>query len=79
MNPEILVEIQGYTDSRGFQTLNQSLSQKRAQAVQDFLTGQGLDASRITSKGFGAANPAATNDTPEGRAKNRRVEIKPIH
>lgn len=75
-HPEATVEITGYTDSSGAAEYNQMLSEKRAQAVADELQSQGIDSSRITVKGEGENNPIASNDTREGRAQNRRVEIK---
>ncbi len=70
------VTITGFTDSSGPEAFNLQLSQKRAQSVADYLVERGIDASRLTVQGLGEANPIADNHTPEGRAKNRRVEIK---
>jgi chemotaxis protein MotB len=56
-------------------TSNEILSQKRAEAVMKFLISQGVKPDLVTAKGFGEQNPIAPNDTPEGRAKNRRVEL----
>jgi len=72
---EVNVKIEGYTDSQGNPDSNQTLSQQRAEAVRNTLIAAGISDSRITSEGFGAANPVATNDTPEGRAQNRRIEV----
>jgi outer membrane protein OmpA-like peptidoglycan-associated protein len=70
------VQIEGYTDSTGGVEYNQKLSESRAQSVHDYLVQSGLTAERITStRGFGLNNPVATNNTPEGRQMNRRVEI----
>jgi len=69
------VVIEGYTDSRGSSKKNQALSERRAQAVSDYLTGQGVPADRIRSVGKGASAPIASNATADGRAQNRRVEI----
>jgi hypothetical protein len=77
-NPGLKVEIQGHTDSQGSAKYNQGLSEKRARAVMEDLAGKGIDRSRLSYKGYGLTRPAATNDTPEGRALNRRVELKPI-
>lgn len=74
-DPVAPVRIEGHTDSRGSANLNQVLSQRRADAVRDALVARGVDASRITTVGLGAASPVATNDSAEGRARNRRVEI----
>ena len=68
--------ITGYTDSRGSDKLNQNLSARRAESVKAYLVKKGIAADRITTQGEGAANPVADNKTSEGRAKNRRVEIK---
>ena len=70
--------INGYTDNTGTDALNQRLSEERAQQVKKYFTDRGIAASRLDSKGFGKANPIATNDTPEGRHENRRVEISLI-
>ncbi len=67
--------VEGYTDSRGSSSLNEKLSRERAESVYDFLIRQGLDANRLRFEGKGESNPIASNDTPEGRANNRRVEI----
>ncbi len=72
-NPDLTVEIQGHTDDVGTEEYNLELSEKRAQAVKDYLVSQGIDESRLTVKGFGKSNPAEDNDTEEGRAYNRRV------
>jgi outer membrane protein OmpA-like peptidoglycan-associated protein len=67
--------VEGHTDSVGGDELNQRLSEQRAGSVREFLIGQGLNDSAITAEGFGKTEPVATNDTPEGRQRNRRVEI----
>jgi outer membrane protein OmpA-like peptidoglycan-associated protein len=67
--------IEGHTDNQGSDTFNQSLSEKRAQAVKDYLVKAGYDSSLIQVSGLGEANPVADNTSPEGRANNRRVEI----
>jgi outer membrane protein OmpA-like peptidoglycan-associated protein len=72
---DVHVLIQGYTDSRGSDSRNQTLSQQRAEAVQQALVERGVDATRIRVEGLGEANPVASNDTAEGRQQNRRVEI----
>jgi outer membrane protein OmpA-like peptidoglycan-associated protein len=69
-------EIQGYTDSVGAEGYNKKLSERRAQAVIDYLTERDtVERDRLTPRGFGKSQPIASNDTPEGRAKNRRVQI----
>lgn len=73
--PQSMVEVTGYTDSSGAAAYNQKLSEKRAQSAADVLVEQGIDRSRITVSGEGENNPIASNDTPQGRVKNRRVEI----
>lgn len=75
--PEIKVELDGHTDSVGTDQYNQGLSERRAQIVADYLTSHGIDSSRIIAvKGFGETQPIDTNATKEGRARNRRTEIK---
>ncbi|MHB8078101.1 MAG: OmpA family protein [Candidatus Krumholzibacteriia bacterium] len=73
--PELMIEVQGHTDSRGSAGLNRRLSQARAEAVRDYLIANGVAASRLTAKGYGPSMPIADNNTAEGRAKNRRVEL----
>lgn len=73
--PRTTIQIVGHTDSRGSEQLNNELSQQRARAVADELIADGVSAGRITTRGVGESQPLATNDTPEGRAQNRRVEI----
>lgn len=73
--PDRKLLIEGYTDSVGSDAYNQDLSERRAQAVRDALLQRGIDASRITTRGYGKAHPVADNASPEGRAMNRRVEI----
>ncbi len=77
-NPSLRVEIQGHTDSIGSEEYNQKLSLRRAQAVADYLASHGIQADRMRVTGFGESDPVASNDTEEGRAKNRRVQIKPM-
>lgn len=74
--PDVKVEISGHTDSQGDDTHNYNLSQKRAEAVKDYLVGRGVDGSQLTAKGYGENNPIADNGTPAGREKNRRVELE---
>lgn len=71
----ILIEVAGYTDSRGSESYNQRLSQNRARVVYDYLVSRGVSADRMSWRGYGESNPVATNETEEGRAKNRRTEL----
>ena len=73
--PDDTIRIIGYTDSSGAETYNMKLSERRAQSVADYLAQQGIDASRLTVIGMGENGPIASNDTAEGRAQNRRVEV----
>ena len=76
-NSRIKVEISGHTDNYGHWQYNRTLSQKRAEAVKDFLTKKGIDPRRIKAVGYGESKPLATNDDEdEGRELNRRVEFK---
>jgi len=75
-NPGIKVEVQGYTDSIGSEEYNLGLSERRAKTVEAYLEGKGIDPNAISAKGYGEANPVASNDTKEGRAQNRRVEFR---
>jgi outer membrane protein OmpA-like peptidoglycan-associated protein len=77
-NPDVRFEIQGHTDSQGGDKVNGPLSDKRAAAVKTWLVKQGVDEARLTTKGFGSTKRLASNDTPEGRADNRRVEFVKI-
>jgi len=74
-HPGLKLAVEGYTDTTGSVAFNQTLSEQRANAVQEYMVQQGLDASSVTAQGFGPANPVASNDTPQGRQQNRRVEI----
>ncbi|WP_268847646.1 OmpA family protein [Flavobacterium aestivum] len=69
------IEIFGYTDNTGKPEYNLTLSQKRAESVKMYLISKGLVSSRFKTSGFGIADPIATNDTPDGRSQNRRVEF----
>lgn len=70
------VDIFGHTDSTGSDAYNQSLSERRASSVANFLSNSGVQSARLATQGFGESQPVATNSTEEGRAANRRVEIK---
>ncbi len=77
-NNTVRIEISGHTDNQGTPANNQTLSQNRAKAVNDFLVKEGIAANRLIWKGYGQTQPVAKNDTEEGRAKNRRTEVKVI-
>ncbi len=77
-NPDLKIEVQGHTDNIASAAYNQKLSERRAAAVKAYLVKKGIVADRMTEKGFGLIKPAVSNDTEEGRAKNRRVELMPI-
>jgi len=72
---ELRALVEGHTDSIGSEAYNLRLSERRANAVADYMESQGISSSRITTKGWGKSKPVADNRTKEGRAKNRRVEI----
>ncbi len=73
--PTLHVQIEGHTDSVGSDDYNQQLSERRAGAVKDYFVQQSISANSIEARGFGKTQPIATNDTPEGRQQNRRVEL----
>lgn len=73
--PDTDIEIQGHTDSKGTDSYNMTLSEKRAAAVATYLRGKGIPSGRIRTKGFGETAPIASNDTEAGRAQNRRVDF----
>jgi len=74
--PNAVVEVQGHTDARGKDAYNLKLSERRARTVQDYLVKGGVPAGQLTARGYGEAEPVASNDTDEGRAQNRRVDLK---
>ncbi|MEQ1542786.1 MAG: OmpA family protein [Novosphingobium sp.] len=74
--PNSLIDVYGHTDSTGSDAFNQTLSESRARTVANYLISKGVPAARVRSQGFGETMPVTTNDTADGRAKNRRVEIK---
>jgi outer membrane protein OmpA-like peptidoglycan-associated protein len=74
-HPGLSLQIEGHTDSVGGDEFNQQLSERRADSVRDFLAEQGVAGSSITARGFGKTQPVASNDNPEGRQRNRRVEL----
>ena len=78
LRPGHVIEIAGYTDNTGDPALNVALSQKRAEAVRDALIKDGADPDMLIAKGYGSADPIASNDTPEGRLRNRRIEYRVV-
>ncbi len=78
-NPNVKIEIAAHTDSKGSEDYNLSLSQKRAESVVSYLSSKGIDPSRLIAKGYGEAVPIGDNNTEEGMAKNRRVEMKVLN
>lgn len=77
-DPEVRVSVDGHTDARGTDDYNQRLSERRAEAVVDYLSRLGVSPSRLQPQGFGESRPVASNHTEEGRAQNRRVELNVI-
>jgi outer membrane protein OmpA-like peptidoglycan-associated protein len=82
--PEMSIEVSGHTDNKGGAEYNRKLSEARAKAFVDYVVSKGIEATRMTSKGYGLSKPLAPNtingkDNPEGRQKNRRTEIKVLH
>ncbi|MBK7811977.1 MAG: OmpA family protein [Saprospiraceae bacterium] len=75
-NPNLKVEISGHTDNVGDAGINLKLSQDRASAVKTYLVGKGIDGSKISTLGYGQTKAIDTNDTEEGKSKNRRIEFK---
>jgi OOP family OmpA-OmpF porin len=74
--PGTRVSVEGHTDSSGSDAYNQSLSERRASSVRDYLAGKGVENGRLSTAGYGESQPVADNATAEGRALNRRVELK---
>lgn len=74
-HPGLKIEVEGHTDSVGSEEFNQKLSEQRASAVRDYLVGSGVSTDNVTARGFGKMQPVASNDTAEGRQRNRRVEL----
>lgn len=72
-HPRVRIELQGHTDSKGADNYNLKLSQRRAEAVRDYLQSQGVNAAQLSARGYGESQPVADNTTEAGRAKNRRV------
>jgi len=75
-NKDKKASLSGHTDSIGTEAYNQALSERRVNSVKDYVVKKGVDSSRVSGQGFGESKPIADNKTKEGRAKNRRVEIK---
>ena len=73
--PSLLVNVQGHTDNTGDANANKKLSLDRANAIRSALIAAGVAGNRVTTQGFGAEKPTATNDTDEGRQKNRRIDV----
>jgi outer membrane protein OmpA-like peptidoglycan-associated protein len=73
--PSLHVAVEGHTDSVGSDDYNQQLSERRAQAVRDYFVQQGIASGAVEAHGYGKTEPIASNDTPEGRQQNRRVEL----
>jgi len=78
-NPGLRVRIEGHTDNIGTAAYNKKLSLRRAKAVMEYLIKKGIPKESLSIEGFGFTRPIATNETEEGRALNRRVELTPIH
>src|SRR5436190_1327329 len=76
--PRLRIELQGHTDNSGADAYNLKLSQQRANAVREHLVEQGVPAASLMAKGYGESMPVESNDTPEGRAHNRRVVMTVI-
>lgn len=77
--PNLRIEISGHTDSTGDASYNQGLSERRARAVADYMISKGIAASRLRVVGYGEGQPIADNSTHDGRAQNRRTELKILH
>jgi len=78
-NPALVVEVAGHTDDVGDENYNGSLSLARALTVRDYMVGLGVDPARITARGYGESEPVASNETADGRASNRRVELRVLN
>jgi outer membrane protein OmpA-like peptidoglycan-associated protein len=74
--PKTMIDVLGHTDSDGSEAYNQALSERRAQSVASYLGSHGVASVRIATRGYGEMQPIASNETPEGKQQNRRVEIK---
>lgn len=76
LNPDLKVEVAGHTDSTGAASYNEQMSQRRAEAVRDYLVSNGIGADRLSARGYGESQPVGSNETREGRAENRRVTLR---
>ena len=76
--PKTMIDVLGHTDSDGAEAYNQTLSERRAQSVSSYLGSRGIASVRIATMGYGETRPIASNETPDGKAQNRRVEIKVV-
>ncbi|WP_300664794.1 OmpA family protein, partial [Fluviicola sp.] len=74
--PSLKIEISGHTDNTGSASLNEVLSQQRAEAVVSYLAQKGIAASRMTAKGYGSSKPIASNNSEDGKQQNRRTEFE---
>jgi outer membrane protein OmpA-like peptidoglycan-associated protein len=74
--PKTYIDVMGHTDADGTEVYNQALSERRAQSVAGYLSGRGVQSARLAAKGYGEVQPIASNETPDGKQANRRVEIK---
>ena len=77
-NPSVQVSVEGHTDAIGSDQYNLKLSLRRATAVKQYLVKDGVPDTRLSVRGFGKTQPVASNDTADGRAQNRRVELKTV-
>jgi len=75
---DLVISIHGHTDSKGSDTYNMTLSADRAASVRNAIASKGIENSRLQSQGYGESEPIATNDTDDGRAENRRVELHKV-
>lgn len=75
-NPGLKIEVQGHTDDIASEAYNMALSEKRAESAKAYMVSKGIEPERISTRGFGESHPIASNETPEGRSENRRIEIK---
>ncbi len=78
-NPTVRVEVAGHTDNTGYRPFNLSLSLSRAVSVQRYLVGKGVSEDRLVARGYGPDEPVASNETPEGRAQNQRIELRRLN